>query len=151
MILLRCSALNSASAGAARLIAWSPNTASYVFSPTAPANTLTPGSGYWAVFPTAAYLHYDGTPLSTATPFSLALAAGWNLIGDPFPAAVPLSSVTTGGMPLALSAAVSPTLYRYDTPSGQYVTLSAAGDSLQPYVGYWIYASQSATLSVPAP
>jgi len=134
-----------------RLIAWVPAADNYVFYPAAPANTLTPGTGYWAAFGAAAYPHYDGTPVSTATPFSLSVSAGWNLIGDPFPAAVPLSSVTVGGTPLALSPAVSPTLYSYNTASGQYVTLSAASDSLQPYAGYWIYATQNATLSVPAP
>jgi len=143
----------SAAGSTARLIAWDPTADSYVFYPTAPANTLTPGTGYWASFPAAAYPHYDGTLVSTATPFSLPLAAGWNLIGDPFPAAVPLSSVTVSGTPLASSAAVSPTLYRYNTASGQYVTL-AASDSLQPYAGYWIYVAQNSlvtVLTVPAP
>ncbi len=137
-----------------RLIAWVPTEGNYVFYPTAPANTLTPGTGYWAAFGAAAYSHYDGTPVSTATPFSLPLSPGWNLIGDPFPAAVPLSSVTVSGTPLALSPAVSPTLYTYNTASGQYVTLSAASDSLQPYAGYWIYVAQNSAvtvLTVPAP
>ena len=134
-----------------RLIAWLPSSDAYVFYPTPPANTLTPGTGYWAAFGAPAYPHYEGTPVSTTTPFSLAVAAGWNLIGDPFPAAVPLSSVTVSGTPLALSSAASPTLYTYSTASGQYVTLSAASDSLQPYAGYWLYATQNATLTIPAP
>ena len=143
--------LNSAASSATRLIAWNPLSDSYVFYPAAPANTLSPGTGYWAVFSSPAFPHYDGTPVSTATPFSISVSAGWNLIGDPFPAAVPLSSVTVSGTPLALSAAVSPTLYTYSTASGQYVTLSAASDSLQPYAGYWLFAAQNTTLSVPAP
>ena len=144
--------IGSASTGtSARLIAWFPTLNSYVFYPTAPANTLSPGSGYWVKFPAAAYLHYDGALVSTAAPFSVSLSAGWNLIGDPFPAAVPLSTVTVLGVPLASSPAISPTLYRYDMPSGQYVAVSAATDSLQPYTGYWIYAYQGPTLSVPAP
>ena len=143
--------LNSAFSSATRLIAWVPTADSYVFYPAAPANTLTPGTGYWGYFAAAAYPHYDGTPVSTAAPFSLNVSAGWNLIGDPFPAAVPLSPVTVSGTPLALSPAVSPTLYTYNPASGQYVTLSAASDSLQPYAGYWLYAAQNATLSVPAP
>lgn len=137
-----------------RLIAWVPTANSYVFYPSAPANTLTPGTGYWAAFGAPAYPHYDGTPVSTATPFSLPLSPGWNLVGDPFPAAVPLSSVTVSGTPLALSPAVSPTLYTYNTASGQYVTLSAASDSLQPYAGYWIYVAQNSAvtvLTIPAP
>ncbi|MGI4789101.1 MAG: protease pro-enzyme activation domain-containing protein [Janthinobacterium lividum] len=134
-----------------RLIAWETSLNGYVFYPTAPANTLTPGSGYWVVFPGTAYPHFDGTLVSTAGPFSIALSAGWNLIGDPFPSAVPLSSVTAGGTALASSSAVSPTLYSYNTAAGNYVTVSAASGSLQPYAGYWIFAGQSTTLNVPAP
>ncbi len=151
--------INSAASSAAQLIAWNNPLNNYVFYPNAPANTLTPGVGYWVQFPAAAYPHYDGTLVSTATPFSLPVFMGWNLIGDPFPAAVPLSSVTVrdtassgvGGVALSGSPAVSSTLYRYDTPSGQYVAVHAATDSLQPYAGYWVYASQGATLSIPAP
>jgi subtilase family serine protease len=149
--------INSAAASTTRLIAWNPSTDNYVFYPTAPANTLTPGVGYWVNFPTAAYSHYDGALAQTSTPFTLDIETGWNLIGDPFPAAVPLSSVTVGGIngngtALTASPGISPTLYRYDTPSGQYVAVNAATDSLQPYVGYWLYVSQSSTqLNVPAP
>ena len=133
----------------ARLVTWVPNLGAYVFYPTPPANTLLPGVGYWVNFTAAAYPHFDGAR-SLAAPFTLPLSAGWNLIGDPFPAAVPLSSVTANGTSLPASA-VSPTLYRYDTLSGQYVAVSAATGSLQPYAGYWIYAAQPATLSIPAP
>ena len=143
--------LNSAAAGATQLIAWDNPLNSYVFYPAAPANTLTPGVGYWVEFPAAAYPHYSGTLASTATPFSLPVSQGWNLIGDPFPAAVALSSITINGTALAVSTDVSGTLYRYDMPSAQYVTVSAATASLQPYAGYWLYASQNATLSIPAP
>ena len=151
--------LNSAAAAATQLIAWNNPLNSYVFYPAAPANTLTPGVGYWVEFPAAAYPHYDGALVPTSAPFSLPVSQGWNLIGDPFPAAVPLSSVTVrdtassgvGGVALSASPAVSGTLYRYDMPSAQYVIVSAATDSLQPYAGYWVYASTSATLSIPAP
>ena len=144
--------LGSVSSGStAELVAWNPSLNGYIFYPTPPANMLTPGVGYWVRFPVAAYPQFDGALVPTATPFLLNVSAGWNLIGDPFPAAVPLSSVTITGTALLASAAVSPTLYRYDTPTGLYVTLSAATDSLQPYAGYWIFANQSAALSVPAP
>ena len=73
------------SSNSARLIAWNPALSSYVFYPNAPANTLTPGVGYWASFPSAAYPHYDGALVPTTSPFSIGLSAGWNLIGDPFP------------------------------------------------------------------
>lgn len=134
----------------ARLVAWDASAAAYAFYPNAPANTLTPGAGYWASFPAAAFPHFDGASVPTTTPFSLPLAAGWNLIGDPFPAAVPLSSVTANGSALT-SSPVSPNLYSYSTASGQYVSVPAATGSLQPYAGYWIYTSSPVTLRVPAP
>ncbi len=125
----------------ARLVAWNPAAGSYALYPAAPANTLTPGAGYWVNFPAPAYPHFDGVPTPTTVPFSLPLSVGWNLIGDPFPAAVLLPP----------SAQVSPTLYRYDTPSAQYVAINSAAAALQPYAGYWIYAYQPVTLSIPAP
>ena len=133
----------------ARLVTWVPAIGAYVFYPTAPANTLLPGTGYWVRFTASAYPHYDGER-SRLGAFSLPLSAGWNLIGDPYPAAVPLSSVTANGAALPGSV-VSPTLYRYDTSSGQYVAVSAATGALQPYAGYWIYAAQPVSLSIPAP
>ena len=140
-----------ASGSSNRLIAWNPLSDSYVFYPNAPANTLTPGAGYWVSFPAAAYLHYDGAPVPATAPFTLSLSSGWNLIGDPFPAAVALASITDAGTALPSDPAVSSPLYRYNTASGQYVTLSTATGSLQPYSGYWVYASRPVTLSVPAP
>ena len=137
--------------GAPRLALWSPGTSSYVFYPTAPAGTLTAGAGYWARFAAPAYLHYDGASVPVAAAFGIALSAGWNQIGDPFPAPVALSALTVGGVPLASSAAVSPTLFRYDPAAGAYAALAPASDSLQPYAGYWIYARQGVTLSVPPP
>ena len=142
-------ALFGLSAPSARLIAWNASAAAYVFYPAAPANTLSPGTGYWVSFPAPAYPHFDGALVPATAPFSLPLAAGWNLIGDPFPAAVPLSSITANGSPIPASA-VSPTLYSYSTASGQYLSVSAATDALQPYAGYWIYSAQRATLSIPA-
>lgn len=137
------------SSPSARLIAWSPDVNSYLFYPTPPADTLRPGAGYWVNFSVPAYPHYDGA-LVSAGPFTLPLGAGWNLIGDPFPAPAALSSVTANGAALS-AGAVSPNLYRYDTPSGQYVAVSAANGTLQPYAGYWIYAPQPVTLSIPSP
>jgi len=137
--------------GGPRFAAWSPSQAAYLLYPTPPVNTLSAGRGCWARFPSPSYLHYDGPLVPTTTPFTVGLSAGWNQIGDPFPAAVPLSSITAGGSPLASGAAVSPTLFRYNAGSNAYAPLNPTGDALQPYAGYWIFAYQPTTLAIPPP
>jgi subtilase family serine protease len=153
-----------------RLIQFSPLLNGYVFYPTAPADTLRLGQGYWVKFPSAAYLHVQGTPASTAQSFSIPLQPGWNQIGDPFTLSAPLSKITVvvssgASGPLASSAAVQPTLYSFDLSTGQYVSLAPTTDpttkivsypddsvdALAPYAGYWVFAFQKSTLVVPAP
>ena len=133
-----------------RFAYWQPAQNIYVFYPSSPVNTLSAGLGYWARFPSSQYLHYDG-PSVPAIPFTPLLSAGWNQIGNPFPVAVPLASLKVEGVLLSASSVASPTLYRYDTVSSAYVALNPATDALQPYVGYWIYARSSASLSIPPP
>ena len=119
--------------------------------PHAPVSTLRPGQGYWTSLPAGSYLHFDGALVPRTGPFGIALAAGWNQIGDPFPAPAPVSSLTDGvGTPLAASGSVTLPLYRYDTASGTYVAL-AGTDTLQPYVGYWVFTHSGTTLNVPPP
>lgn len=138
-----------------RLIQWQPNLSSYVFYPTAPADTLRLGQAYWIKFPVANYLHRAGVPAPTNQAFRLALKAGWNQISDPFLASAPLTTITVDALnnsapaPLASSPVVQATLYRYDTGSGKYVALFPTTDTLDPYNGYWIYATQAAALIIP--
>ena len=140
-----------------RLVQYAPLLNSYLFYPTAPADTLRLGQGYWIRFPSANYLHLPGNPAPTTQPFSISLQAGWNQIGDPFPAAALLSGITVTGSsgvsgPLASTpSVVQATLYSYDMSANAYAALNPATDSLSPYVGYWIFAFQSCTLSVPVP
>ena len=75
------------------LVRWDPTLGSYLFYPAAQAFTLTPGQGYWVNFPSASYIHFDGVPVSTSQSYPINLEAGWNQIGDPFPAAAPLSAI----------------------------------------------------------
>ncbi|HET6386811.1 MAG TPA: hypothetical protein VFJ58_25750, partial [Armatimonadota bacterium] len=78
------------------------------------------------------------------------LLPGWNMIGDPYSQAVPISSLqielskAVGSTPanqlLSESAAVTAgiiggTIFTYDTDSKQY----AASSTLAPFGGYWIY------------
>ncbi len=140
-----------------RLIQWEPLLGSYVFYPTAPADTLRPGQGYWIKFPTANYLHFEGAAVPTTQSFQITLQPGWNQIGDPFLSSAPLSGVTVsasaGGTAIPLTntanGLVQSTLYRYDMSAGAYVALSPATDTLDPYNGYWIFAAQTAVLSIP--
>lgn len=147
-----------------RLIQYVPALGSYVFYPTAPADTLRLGQGYWIRFPAAStttpasYLHILGTPASTASAFSIPLQQGWNQIGDPFPVAAPLSSmsvVSSAGTTLGLlgatgtTATVQPTLYGFSGTS--YTALTPSTDSLAPYAGYWVFAFGKCSLSVPPP
>jgi len=139
-----------------RLIQWVPALGSYVFYPTAPADTLRLGQGYWIKFLVPTYLHRLGVSAPLTQPYRIPLAAGWNQIGDPFPGSVPLSTVTAdtaaGSGAVALTAATSPvqpTLYRYDPKAGAYVVVDTAAGTIDPYNGYWIYAKQAAVLIVP--
>ena len=134
------------------LAQWQPASGSYAIYPNSPADTLRPGQGYWLNAPAGTYLHYDGVPVSTAQPFTIPLQTGWNQIGNPFIYAVPLARVTdSNGTPLASSAIVQPTLYRYDMGSRAYVALSPTTDALQPTGGYWVFARQATSLIVPPP
>jgi hypothetical protein len=76
------------------------------------------------------------------------------MISDPFdvPVAVgALQAVTTGGLVYPVGApgsVVGDTLYSFGPSSTAYS--SVTGGSLQPFVGYWIYAFQNCTLTFPA-
>ena len=141
-----------------RLVQYSPATNSYVFYPTPPADTLRLGRGYWIRFPAANYLHIPGNTAATTQAYSISLAQGWNQIGDPYPVAAPLATMgvtsATGvsGLLGAVPTVVQAQLYDYNTSTGVYdPPLAVATASLQPYMGYWIYAFQPATLSIPVP
>ena len=89
------------------------------------------------------------------TAFSLPLFQGWNMIGDPYNATVPMSNMTitpiTGGSPMNLSEAdangyVYYQIYSYDPATNQYVAHST--DSLTPFTGYWLKAFQPCKLTI---
>ncbi|MDQ2686280.1 MAG: S53 family peptidase [Armatimonadota bacterium] len=142
------------------LFAFSPTANSYLRYPSAPADTLRLGVGYWALLPSASpYIHRNGLPAPTNQPYRIALQPGWNMIGDPFGAAVSITAIQVEGVatlpaptapsaPLGSSSLVQMPLYTWD--GTKYVALGA-GDAIQPFVGYWIFANQNATLVVPVP
>ena len=134
------------------LVVWNPATGVY------DAHTdLHPGVGYWVRLSKSTDLLDTGAlPLTTA-PFPIPLKAGWNMIGDPFPSPVALSSLTvrdavgtSGTFRQAVSGGVvSGTLYAYPAGSTQYQKVGQDG-SLTPFDGDWIYAFRDCTLLVPA-
>ena len=145
------------SSTSARLIQWLPSQSVYAFYPTAPADTLRLGQGYWVRFTQTSYIALAGTVASSTQPFSISLTAGWNQIGDPFTGSVLLSgatvSSTTGGSATSLAAStlVQPTLFSYSGTANNYLALDPSAGTLDPYQGYWIYARQNAILTLPVP
>ena len=146
-----------ASGRSARLIQYSPALSAYLFSPTAPADTLRLGQGYWVGFSSANYLHVAGNP-APAQAFTIPLQQGWNQIGDPFQVSAPLASISVvsaaggaSGLLPSTPTVVQPTLYAFPANSSAYLKLNPATDSLNPYAGYWIFAFQKCSLSVPYP
>jgi len=125
---------------------WDPTKLAYEDYPQLPGAQTQPGRGYWIELAAAKTFTAVGVPVSS--PFVQALSPGWNMIGDPFPTAVAISTLqfTAGtavgsnpaNTPLTFSAAsaaglVDSTVYGY---SG---TGYVAATALQPYSGYWIY------------
>ena len=141
---------------------WQTPAGAYALSPAAPADALHLGRGYWVNLPHAVTLSTVGVPAPAGQDFSVALSPGWNQIGQPWTtsetlgslsvsagtaAAVSFDQASTGGTLL-----ISSLVYRYAPGSGS----TAAGyvwvrdsDTLQPGLGYWIYAYQPVTLVFP--
>jgi hypothetical protein len=151
------------------IAAWLPLDGAYVKSPTPPCDTLHIGQGYWARFgANGGAVISTGTAASTSPAPEILLNPGWNMIGDPFTSTTPLASLgfydsrglgdpSKNNAPYTFATAsgslalVSPTLYTYDTSSGQYVPVNvgntgSGGDGLAPWVGYWIEAFSTTTL-----
>jgi hypothetical protein len=135
------------------VVAWNASTASYAVAPTAPADTIRPGLGYWAKFKSSTDLLDLGAHTNPATPVTINLVRGWNLIGNPFSTPVTLSttSISTGTVDAASFAyavanqLLSPTLYTFSAGATAY---QSETQTLQPYAGYWIYAYVDCTLIV---
>ncbi len=142
------------------LAVWSPAQSAYLYYPTAPADTFHLGQGYWTALPSASYIRRLGTPAPPGT-FHISLQQGWNQIGDPFGQNITLSSIqvsapATVNAPnpaasaIGQSSLVALPLYAYPAGATAYTSLGA-GDQIEPWHGYWIYANLPAVLSIPSP
>ncbi|MEO7719326.1 MAG: protease pro-enzyme activation domain-containing protein [Capsulimonas sp.] len=139
-----------------KIATWEPAAENYVLNPTPPADTFHLGRAYWVRLGTTANLPALGTAAPANAPYTVPIAAGWNMIGDPFNASAAISSlqVTAGGTTKSFAAAVtagtvSGTLYRYDAALHYYIGQTSG--ALAPFAGYWIYAAQPCSLVFPAP
>jgi hypothetical protein len=137
------------------LAAWVPSALQYAMTPNAPADTMHIGQGYWTRLPQNATITMAGTPADPTKDFAIPLAAGWNMIGDPFNAGCALSDlkIAVGGQTYSFGDAtggkvnlVAAVLWAYETGSGSYMQ----AQSLTPGSGYWIHANTAVTLIVPA-
>ncbi len=140
-----------------RLIQWQPGPSTYKFYPTAPADTIRLGQGYWVRFTQPSYISKAGVPAPATQPYSISLTAGWNQIGDPFNGSISLSGATVstaaGGSTTSLAAStlVQPIAFSFNTATGVYDQLDPTLGTLTPYLGYWIYARQNSILALPVP
>ncbi len=138
------------------LAVWNPTTQAYAITPTSPANKVTYGTGYWVRFPSGILVSSFGLPASTSSNFNISLKAGWNQIGDPFFTAVPIANMTvtasgtTTSYVDAIGTNISDTMYFYNQSTNAYVAAGPTG-TMQAQKGYWIYAFQNCTLTVPHP
>jgi hypothetical protein len=135
-----------------RLAVWEPLGNIYSVTPASPANQITAGQGYWARFPQAVTIPASGTPAPTNIPFVIQLQPGWNMIGDPFAASIPLPTVMFAGGSLTFAQAtgtqlIGPNVLDYDNSTKSYVNAS----SLDVDRGYWIYAFSATNMSIPPP
>ncbi|HEY3328940.1 MAG TPA: carboxypeptidase-like regulatory domain-containing protein [Capsulimonadaceae bacterium] len=148
------------------LAVYVPSLSNYVVTPTAPADTLHRGQGFWIRLKQPAGLVGIPDAQSTASPFAVALGLGWNIVGDPWPTSVHLKNISvadTRGNVYSWAQAVSaqvhlvnPVVYSYDSTAGAYVThmvgsQAAADPTLDPYVGYWVQAYTTCSLQIKAP
>lgn len=96
--------------------------------------TLKTGRGYWLKFPSDGVFGFQGVPRTSDT---IAVAAGWNMIGA-LPVPVGTSSVTTDPPGMLLSG-----FYEFGNGYAQAATLA-------PGKGYWVKVSGEGTIILDA-
>jgi 5-hydroxyisourate hydrolase-like protein (transthyretin family) len=121
----------------------------YVYFPTPPADKFRLGRGYFLGYKTNLPLAVEGTTANPNQPFNIALAPGWNMIGDPFLFNIDWTKVqiVDGGVVKSYdqavsTAAISAGLYTYQ--SGTYIL----DFRLVPWRGYWVRAYRQVTLRI---
>ncbi|BDI28268.1 hypothetical protein CCAX7_003190 [Capsulimonas corticalis] len=144
-------------AGSVRIAIWQPLLLNYVLNPTAPADALHIGYGYWVKLAANTNIYNTGVA-PTAASVSVPLHKYWNQIGVPSTTSINVSDLTftaSDGSSLTFAQASAPdrnivdkTLYSYDTASNAYVPVTAGG-TLTPWQGYWIKVYKDTTVTIP--
>ncbi len=126
--------------------------------------SATPGRGFWAYFDSAPAAPCGGIPPREG-PFSILLAEGWNLVGNPFLLGVEwnvdrLIVREAGGAERPLRSAedsVATYAWGWNPASRQYYLISdislmpGVRNRLEPWQAYWIKAYRDCELVIPAP
>jgi hypothetical protein len=133
--------------GTSPIATWDATASAYALSPNAPADRLRLGRAYWARPQQAMALYGASTPGDQATPYLIALSPGWNMIANPFETSVKVGDLRAGTIasPLPPGLLIFLTLYGYNSTSNAYVPVTS---TLDPYVGYWVYALHAGNLIV---
>jgi hypothetical protein len=135
-----------------KMVTW--DSGRYVSYPGSPANTFQPGRGYFIKLDAPVAVKDPGLPVQVDANgyFTVILRQGWNLVGDPFNAAVDLGAVRigSGNQVLTLSQAAAAGLVR-DVVWGLTNTGYVRATQLEPGKGYWMSANQDVRLLIPSP
>jgi len=158
---LNSGTISAPSSGSNRshIYVYDPSQLQYILDPTPPADAPRLGQGYW-VYLLNAHAVTAAAPVAGTSTISVALKAGWNMIGVPSVKPISVSGVSglqfpnaAGGGNLDFAAAsssmvrlISGTLYGYNGTG--YVPITAGG-TLAPYQSYWIYAYVNTTVLIP--
>jgi len=144
--------------GTLKLATWKPTTTAWAFYPNPPADRFSLGRGYFALFSSATDLTRSGAAAPPTLAYPISVFTGWNLIGTPFNFEVDWLATrvrTSAGTEIALQDAQSSGILGTGLFTLPTVLNSSSGFTgynlatrLTPFGGYWLYATQDATLLV---
>jgi len=112
---------------------------------------VAPGKGYAVRLPASRVITVAGRATPTNVPFGMTLGPSWNLVANPFNAALPFANFRASSPDVASFGQV------YDPTSGSYLIVSdvpgvgVARDYLQPWEAMWVQCARRTNLSIPPP
>jgi hypothetical protein len=137
---------------------WDSTAGAYSVAPATPADAYRAGHGYWIHAASTGAFIGAATGTTPGASVTVNLGTGWNLIGDPYAAAEPEASMSvqvgtaaSESLQQAVTAGtISTTLFTFAAGATDY-TQQDVSAALQPYAGYWLYASSPCTLTYTTP